>query len=58
MNKIIPIVQSRLQKGEREDAIRERRLAGLAREQQSAFFKQEQEHRKVEMKRMVDLYIL
>ena len=53
ISKIIPIVQERVQRGEREDAAAERRLAGIARAEQSAFFKQQHEERKLEMKRTI-----
>ena len=56
ISRLIPIVQERVQRGEREDAAEERRLAGIARAEQSAFFKQQQEERKLEMKRMVLLW--
>lgn len=52
-SKLVPIVQERLQRGEREDAAEERRLAGIAREEQSAFIKQQHEDRKLVMKRMI-----
>ncbi|KAF2731969.1 hypothetical protein EJ04DRAFT_360290 [Polyplosphaeria fusca] len=35
---LVPAVQERIQKGEREDAAEERRLAGIAREEQTALF--------------------
>jgi Cdc6-like AAA superfamily ATPase len=38
MSLLVPAVQERLTKGERENAAEERRLAGLAREEQTAFF--------------------
>ena len=53
ISKLIPIVQERVLRGEREDAVEERRLAGIARAEQSAFFRQQQEERKLEKKRMV-----
>lgn len=56
ISKLIPIVQERVQRGEREDASEERRLAGIARAEQSAFFRQQQEERKLETKRMVLLW--
>ena len=56
ISRLIPIVQERVQRGEREDAAEERRLAGIARSEQSAFFRQQQEDRKREMKRMVLLW--
>ncbi|TGO40704.1 hypothetical protein BHYA_0033g00580 [Botrytis hyacinthi] len=46
VSKLVPAVQERVQKGEREDAAEERRLAGIARDQQSAFI----EHQLEEMK--------
>lgn len=49
--RLVPIVQERLQRGEREDAAEERRSAGIAREEQSAFIKQQQEERRLQMKR-------
>ncbi len=52
-SKLVPIVQERLQRGEREDAAEERRSAGIAREEQTAFIKQQQEERKLQMKRMI-----
>ena len=50
-SKLVPIVQERLQRDEREDAAKERRLAGIAREEQSVFIKQQDEERKLQMKR-------
>lgn len=47
VSKLVPIVQERVQKGEREDAAEERRLAGIAREQQTAFFEQQLEEMKL-----------
>ena len=49
----VPIVQERLQRGEREDAAEERRLAGIAREEQGAFIKQQQEERRLQTKRKI-----
>ena len=51
--RLVPIVQERLQRGAREDAAEERRSAGIAREEQSAFIKQQQEERRLETKRMI-----
>lgn len=51
--RLVPVVQERLRRGEREDAAKERRLAGIAREEQSAFIKQQQEERRLQMKRML-----
>lgn len=53
IGRLFPIVQERVCRGEREDAAKERDLAGIARAEQSAFFRQQQEERKLEMKRMV-----
>jgi DNA-directed RNA polymerase specialized sigma24 family protein len=47
VSKLVPIVQERVQKGEREDAAEERRLAGIARDQQSAFIEQQLEEMKL-----------
>ena len=49
--KLVPIVQERLQRGEREDAAEERCSAGIAREEQSAFIKQQQEEQRLQAKR-------
>ena len=51
--RLVSVVQERLQRGEREDAAEERRSAGIAREEQSAFIKQQQEERKLQTKRMI-----
>ncbi|GKZ29802.1 hypothetical protein AbraIFM66950_006552 [Aspergillus brasiliensis] len=51
MSRLIPAVQERLDRGERENAAEERRLAGIAREEQAAFFQkyaEEMEKRKEE----------
>ncbi len=40
VSRLVPMVQERLQRGERENQAEERRLAGLARDEQSAFFEQ------------------
>ena len=58
ISRLIPIVQERVQRGEREDAVKERQLAGIARAEQSAFFRQQQEERKLEMKRMLLLVVI
>ncbi|TGO22714.1 hypothetical protein BPAE_0157g00010 [Botrytis paeoniae] len=47
VSKLVPVVQERVQKGEREDAAEERRLAGIARDQQSAFIEQQLEEMKL-----------
>ena len=47
VSKLVPVVQERVQKGEREDAAEERRLAGIARDQQSAFIEQQLEDMKL-----------
>ncbi|PYH94744.1 hypothetical protein BO71DRAFT_224781 [Aspergillus ellipticus CBS 707.79] len=39
MSRLVPAVQERVDRGERENAAEERRLAGIAREEQAAFFK-------------------
>ncbi|KAL3473025.1 hypothetical protein BJX99DRAFT_202881 [Aspergillus californicus] len=38
MNRLIPVVQERLDRGERENAAEERRLAGIARDEQKLLF--------------------
>ncbi|GLA28115.1 hypothetical protein AnigIFM63326_005683 [Aspergillus niger] len=51
MSRLIPAVQERLDRGERENAAEERRLAGIAREEQAALFQmyaEEMEKRKEE----------
>ena len=58
ISKLIPIVQERLLRGEREDAAVERRSAGIARDEQSAFFKQEQEQRKRDLKGMTVTHLV
>ncbi|RDH36433.1 hypothetical protein BDQ94DRAFT_167335 [Aspergillus welwitschiae] len=53
MSRLIPAVQERLDRGERENAAEERRLAGIAREEQAALFQmyaEEMEKRKEERK--------
>ena len=40
IDKFVPIVQERLQRREREDQAKERRLAGFARDEHKAFFEE------------------
>lgn len=62
---LIPIVQERIDSGEREDAARERQLAGLARDEQKLFWeiqaeemKRQNEERKYARKRDVGVWLL
>ncbi|PWY68963.1 hypothetical protein BO94DRAFT_299499 [Aspergillus sclerotioniger CBS 115572] len=53
MSQLVPAVQERVERGERENAAEERRLAGIAREEQAVFFQmmaEEMEKRKEERK--------
>ncbi|PYI00733.1 hypothetical protein BO78DRAFT_434188 [Aspergillus sclerotiicarbonarius CBS 121057] len=53
MTRLVPAVQERMDRGERENAAEERRVAGIAREEQAAFFQmmaEEMEKRKEERK--------
>ncbi|RAK95688.1 uncharacterized protein BO80DRAFT_469213 [Aspergillus ibericus CBS 121593] len=53
MSRLVPAVQERMDRGERENAAEERRVAGIAREEQAAFFKmmaEEMEKRREERK--------
>lgn len=47
VSQLVPVVQERLQRGERENAAEERRLAGIARDQQTAFIEQQLEELKL-----------
>ncbi|KAH8724358.1 hypothetical protein GQ44DRAFT_750370 [Phaeosphaeriaceae sp. PMI808] len=44
---LIPAIQERLARGEREDVAEERRLAGLARDQQKSFFEMQAEEMRI-----------
>ncbi|CAI7655898.1 unnamed protein product [Penicillium glandicola] len=53
MGRLVPVVQERVDRGERENAAEERRLAGIAREEQTSFIRmcaEEMEKRKEERK--------
>lgn len=43
VEKLVPIVQERIARGERENAAEERRLAGIARAELSAFIQEQRE---------------
>lgn len=65
MTLLIPAVQERLARGERENAAEERRLAGLARDEQTAFFelqaqelKMRNEERKAKRKQYLGTWLL
>jgi DNA-directed RNA polymerase specialized sigma24 family protein len=47
VSQLVPVVQERIQRGERENAAEERRLAGIARDQQTAFIEQQLEELKL-----------
>ncbi|KAM3069555.1 hypothetical protein ACMFMG_005658 [Clarireedia jacksonii] len=47
ISQLVPVVQERLQRGERENAAEERRLAGIARDQQTAFIEKQLEELKL-----------
>ena len=43
IDKLVPVIEGRLHRLERDNQAEERRLAGLAREEQSAFYEQQLE---------------